>query len=243
MDLSSEQTLARTPLYLQLYDVLLRRIGDGIFPENSYIPNEYDLTREFKVSIGTVRKAVDLLVRDKLLIRQQGKGTIVADSRWSSLSEKLQRLCRTEERTPFAWDITEIEFTTEQVQVDVARKLELASDDTIHISRRLLRSEPSSVEFETAYFPSKLFPVTAPDEFGNRDLIRLAANNNHTIGRVEERIMSVVASEQGSNIMSIAMGSPLLKSERLVFEKRGYALEYRIAYAYLPDGFFLVKKE
>ena len=243
MEQTFSATLARTPLYMQLYGVLSRRISDGVFPENSYIPNEYDLTREFKVSIGTVRKAVDLLVRDRLVIRQQGKGTIVADSRWGSLQEKLNRLRHTDESLPVPWNATELEFTTGSMQPAIALKLALPVESPIHIVRRLLRSEPRTVELETAYFPSKLFPVTSPDELEQHELIGLAAMNNHVIGRVEERIMSVIASEKGAQIMGIDMGSPLLKTERLVFEKRGYALQFRISYAYLPDGFFLINME
>ena len=61
------------PLYLQLSDALAERIAKGEWKPHAAIPNEGDLAREFGVSPGTMRKALDLLEGQRLVSRRQGR--------------------------------------------------------------------------------------------------------------------------------------------------------------------------
>jgi GntR family transcriptional regulator len=67
------------PLYLQLRDELADRIATGKWKVGQALPSELDLARELGVSAGTLRKSLDLLERDHLIIRRRGKGTFVND--------------------------------------------------------------------------------------------------------------------------------------------------------------------
>ena len=67
------------PLYLQLRDALAERIAHGEWKPGNAIPNESDLAREFGVSSGTMRKALDMMEGEHLLTRRQGRGTFVND--------------------------------------------------------------------------------------------------------------------------------------------------------------------
>jgi GntR family transcriptional regulator len=66
------------PLYVEVREKLLSSITLGRWPSGEALPSESELSQEFGVSIGTLRKAVDELVQEKLLVRQQGRGTFVA---------------------------------------------------------------------------------------------------------------------------------------------------------------------
>ena len=61
------------PLYLQLRDALAERIAHGEWKPGTAIPNESDLAREFGVSSGTMRKALDMMEAEHLLTRRQGR--------------------------------------------------------------------------------------------------------------------------------------------------------------------------
>jgi DNA-binding GntR family transcriptional regulator len=65
------------PLYAQVADRLRGRILAGNYDNAGALPNERDLSLEFGVSLGTVRKAVDLLQSRRVVIRRQGRGTFV----------------------------------------------------------------------------------------------------------------------------------------------------------------------
>ncbi len=67
-------------LYVQIYDIVKRKIAKGEWLVSSVIPSEDELCRMFNVSKATVRLAITDLVRDGYLKRQQGKGTYVRSS-------------------------------------------------------------------------------------------------------------------------------------------------------------------
>ena len=73
------------PLYQQVHELLRGRITSGEWRSGTPIPGEADLSRELGVSIGTVRKALDKLARDRVVFRERGRGTFVKDgASWSS---------------------------------------------------------------------------------------------------------------------------------------------------------------
>ena len=71
-------TPAFSPLYQQIKDLILQSLQTGEWKPGEAIPSEMDLAARYRVSQGTVRKAIDELSADNLLVRRQGKGTFVA---------------------------------------------------------------------------------------------------------------------------------------------------------------------
>lgn len=67
-----------TPLYRQVKQILLQRIASGAWRPGDLVPAEPKLGQELGVSPGTVRKALDELASENLVVRQQGRGTFVA---------------------------------------------------------------------------------------------------------------------------------------------------------------------
>jgi GntR family transcriptional regulator len=66
------------PLYRRIYETLRSQIQDGTHAAGSPFPNQHALSREFRVSLMTLRQALDLLERDGLIRRRHGIGTFVA---------------------------------------------------------------------------------------------------------------------------------------------------------------------
>ena len=75
----SSTPLRYAPLYLQVKEVLLKRIVDGQYRPGELIPSEPKLAADFDTSISTIRQALSLLVADDVLVKKQGKGTTVSD--------------------------------------------------------------------------------------------------------------------------------------------------------------------
>ena len=78
--MTDEPALTLMPLYRQVRERLTARLIDGDWQAGEVIPSEIQLARELGVSQGTVRKALDEMVRDNILRRKQGRGTFVAKS-------------------------------------------------------------------------------------------------------------------------------------------------------------------
>src|SRR5919205_4295357 len=70
--------LAFNPLYKEVKLRLTRDLAAGEWKAGGAIPSETRLAERFNVSIGTIRKAIDELVAERILLRQQGRGTFVA---------------------------------------------------------------------------------------------------------------------------------------------------------------------
>ena len=69
---------AFSPLYQQIKVLILQSLQAGEWKPGEAIPSEMDLAARFRVSQGTVRKAIDELAAENLVVRRQGKGTFVA---------------------------------------------------------------------------------------------------------------------------------------------------------------------
>jgi GntR family transcriptional regulator len=67
-----------TPLYQQIKTLLLASLQSAEWQPGEPIPSEMELAARYEVSQGTVRKAIDELAAENLLVRHQGKGTFVA---------------------------------------------------------------------------------------------------------------------------------------------------------------------
>src|SRR5262245_54498881 len=71
-------TPAFRPLYEQIRILITQSLVAGEWKPGEAIPAEQELAARFRVSQGTVRKAIDELAAEHILVRRQGKGTFVA---------------------------------------------------------------------------------------------------------------------------------------------------------------------
>jgi DNA-binding GntR family transcriptional regulator len=76
--LAEPATPSFSPLYQQIKSLILQSLHAGEWKPGEPIPSEIELAARFRVSQGTVRKAIDELAAENLVVRRQGKGTFVA---------------------------------------------------------------------------------------------------------------------------------------------------------------------
>ena len=82
------------PLYDQIKILITQSLIAGEWGPGDAIPSEIDLATRFKVSQGTVRKAIDELAAENIVIRRQGKGTFVASHSGERSSTRFLRISR-----------------------------------------------------------------------------------------------------------------------------------------------------
>ena len=90
--MSSMTRFTIRPLYLQVRDMLVERIMSGQWKPGAAIANEVELSRELGVSVGTIRKALDVMEQERLITRRQGRGTYVNDHTSDTLATRFNRL-------------------------------------------------------------------------------------------------------------------------------------------------------
>ncbi|MEY3511238.1 MAG: hypothetical protein RI914_1837, partial [Pseudomonadota bacterium] len=129
-----------SPLYQQIKGLILRSLQAGEWKAGDMIPSELDLAARFRVSQGTVRKAIDELATDNLLVRRQGKGTFVATHAEQHTQYRFLRLVpdhnHLDQQGPASRRI--IECKRLRAPADVARQLQLRTGDPVLAVKRVL---------------------------------------------------------------------------------------------------------
>jgi len=238
MDTTNRDLPARRALYLQVYDILSRRIIGSQIAEGEFLPNEFELSREFQVSIGTIRKAVDLLTEANLVIRQQGKGTYVCDRRWIDVRNKVNRIRFGDDASLAGWSYTEIEYAIRPADLETAKRLQIAEGDDVHLVHRTRRCEPHSVVEERIFIPVSTVADLAVDEKGRRSTVTTAKVNAISIGSIDERLSAVAATPSLAGILSVEVGAPLMRMVRVLYDVNGAPIEYRVSHCHTDEGYY-----
>ncbi|MGE3248535.1 MAG: GntR family transcriptional regulator, partial [Beijerinckiaceae bacterium] len=210
----------------------------GQLASGSYLPNEYELARELEVSIGTIRKAVDLLAEKQMVVRQQGKGTLVSDRRWSVLHERLNRIRFERDAQMADWRYTQLAYEMKPAGEEVANFLRMDPLDPIHYIHDLREFPPNSKGHDFIHIPvSQISDIRLRDQ-SYPTIIRLAREYRIVIGEVDERLYAVAADALEAKMLSIAEGSPIFKRVRVIYTSDGTPLEYRLSFISTPDGYY-----
>src|SRR6476659_207788 len=138
--LSDTSTPSFSPLYRQIKALILQSLEAGDWKPGEAIPSEMDLAARFRVSQGTVRKAIDELAADNLVVRRQGKGTFVATHAEQHVRYRFLKLVPDSggrgDEGPAHRDV--LECRRVRASAEVARALGLRSGDTVVQVRRVL---------------------------------------------------------------------------------------------------------
>jgi GntR family transcriptional regulator len=215
---SADASPAFSPLYQQIKTLITRGLQDGDWKPGEAIPSEMELAQRYRVSQGTVRKAIDELAAENLLVRRQGKGTFVATHSEEQIQYRFLRLKADDGNEPKRMDRRILECRRTRVPADVARSLELRSGDAAVQIRRTLSSDSGPLVLDDIWLPGHLFRGLSLErlsewrgplygmfesEFGVRMI------------RAEEKIRAVAADEDSASVLQVPMGAPLLSVERL----------------------------
>ena len=118
------------PLYKQIKELLLDGLRGAEWRPGEAIPSEIELAARFGVSQGTVRKAIDELAAENLLVRRQGKGTFVATHGEPQVRFRFLRLAP-DGGGPVAAERRLLDFRRARASAELARLLELRSGDRV----------------------------------------------------------------------------------------------------------------
>lgn len=215
------------PLYRQVRERLLGRLIDGTWPPGMVLPSEQQLAQELGVSQGTVRKALDALTAEHLLVRVQGKGTFVAEFEDSRILFRFFRLTGDNGNRQFP----ESEFGSlrQQRASGIAKgKLELPDGSSVWIIERIRRLDDRPVIVETITLPVTRFPgLDGLESIPNNVYALYASRFGLTIGRVTERLKAVAAAGDDASALGCMAGAPLLRIDRIAYSLDGSPVEWR----------------
>ena len=225
-------TPAFSPLYQQIKTLILRSLQAGEWKPGDMIPSEFDLAARFRVSQGTVRKAIDELATDNLLVRRQGKGTYVATHAEQRTQYRFLRLL------PDAGDLDSqgpaerriIECRRLRASAEVARQLALRTGDPILQVKRVLAFAGSPAILEELWLPGGPFRGLTLETL-SEDKGPMYALFETQFGvrmvRATEKIKAVSADTDAAQLLCVPQGHPLLSVERLAYTYNDVPMELR----------------
>ncbi|HWE19498.1 MAG TPA: GntR family transcriptional regulator [Hyphomicrobiaceae bacterium] len=228
------------PLYLQVRDALASRIAGGEWKPNAAIPNEGDLAREFGVSSGTMRKALDLMEGERLLTRRQGRGTFVNDQASDELAVRYSNI-RTVDGERITGEVNMLGMTQGSANATECARLRMRPDDRVwRIQRvRMHKGEPFMVE-EVA-MPVALFPgLDEQNDFSNR-IVVLAQQYGILLGKGDERVSIGSASPAVAEALNLKASTPILVLDRVVQDLGGRPVEWRLGMGHFADKYYLAE--
>jgi GntR family transcriptional regulator len=214
------------PLYKQLYQVILNDIKNGAFHPGDKLPNEDTLQEKFGVSRITVRKALQVLVEDEILIRIQGRGTFVTEGRFSETifsSGSFTDICLRMNVTPSTHILSR---ELQEAKQRIAKKLLIeAGEKIIYIQRlRYLDGVPCILEYD--YCPMTL-SFLLDVEIENKSMFGIIKEKLGLLPAVFEDHFEVhYATKDEAKLLECEAGAALLRVNQIISKKGSGILYY-----------------
>jgi GntR family transcriptional regulator len=218
-----------SPLYQQIKELLTRSLQAGEWKPGESIPSEVELAARFKVSQGTVRKAIDELATENLLVRRQGRGTFVATHAEEKIQYRFLRLTP-DEGVASGMQRRLLDCRRMRAPADIARALELKAGEAAVQLRRLLLSEGRPVVLDDIWLPGTLFKGLTVEKLSSyRGPMYSLFESEFGVRmiRAEEKIRAVAATGEDAELLEVPPGVPLLSVERLSFTYGDRPVELR----------------
>jgi GntR family transcriptional regulator len=226
------------PLYEQIKILLTQSLVAGEWKPGEAIPSEIELAGRFRVSQGTVRKAIDELAAEHILVRRQGKGTFVASHSEPAYQYRFLRLMpdsgeKLQPRSIF------VELRKSKAGAEVARALGVKAGVPVHLIRRVLEFRDRPVILDEIILAASRFPglsMARLEEFKGSMYSFYEAAYGLRMIRAEERLTAVAADEPTAGLLKVKPGAPLLCVDRVAYTYGDVPVEWRRGLC-LTEGF------
>jgi GntR family transcriptional regulator len=214
------------PLYGQVREMLLGRIGRGEWGPGDSLPNEFILASQFEVSVGTIRRAIEGLEESGLVVRKQGRGTYVSGQGAQALQNKFTTL-RSASGRALQLSYRTTHFSHRPATTAESVRLMLKAEDEVLEIEQSVHTTARQVGVEHVIVAADLLPEIREMPEGTQHLYALYSEHGILITRAEDRITTDLANAQIATELSLANGQPVIKVERLAYALEARPVEWR----------------
>ena len=223
------------PLYKQVYDKLIVQLADGFWKPAEALPSEFALADQLGVSQGTVRKALNQLVAENILVRQQGKGTFVSEHTQESSMFRFFRY-REVDGDDLIPSTQVVSMQRREASEREVEKLKLKTSGknvefgVVELTRiRSINNKPAI--FERVVQPLAVFPnIDKEEELPNSLYTLYQEKYNVSIVEVKDELKAVSLPAEIAVYLNLAAEVPALMTERTSINIDGRVAEWSQAY-------------
>lgn len=233
------------PLYEQIKELLTQSLIAGEWGPGESIPSEMELAVRYSVSQGTVRKAIDALATENIVVRRQGKGTFVATHNEEQIKLRFLRLAAADGRKELLENQL-LECAKRTAPSHVAGLLNLKPDTSVIEIKRLLSFSQRSVIFDHVIIPASPFKGLSGNKIQdyNGSLYRMYETlYGIRMIRASEKLTAVAATPEIANYLGVKQGYPLLRIERIAYTYGDKPMEWRLGLCVTDDYHYMNELE
>jgi GntR family transcriptional regulator len=230
----------RPPLYQEVADVLAQRISQKNWAPGLLLPSELELSDEMGVSPGTVRRALEQLEAERLVVRQQGRGTFVTEQACSEFAARFNNV-RDKNGNPMPFHGKVLEQTRGVANQQEQQRLGLRADEPVLRTRRLCTDASRHYMYEQTCLVLGQFSGLTGEGLGNYSLSALAQQHGIRLASATEQVSACRAPADVARLLGVESDAVVLQLDRIVVGGNGKSVEWRVAYCLLSDNHYLVK--
>lgn len=219
------------PLYKEAKRKLTEALTRGEWKPGDAIPAERRLAEAYGISIGTVRKAIDELVADNMLIRQQGRGTFVPSHNRDRLLFYFFHIVP-EDGTKTYPVVRMLSFARGKADRTAAEKLAIAVGDPVFRIRNLLSLSEQPVIVDDIVISAARFTGLTERAFRDRPstIYHLYQETfNLSVVRIAERLRATLPDADVAGLLNVASDVPLLQITRVALTYNDVPVELRVS--------------
>ncbi len=217
--------------YYQVYSMVREWIYEGLYAPGARLPSEAELCRSFGVSRITARKAVELLIRENLVVSIQGKGTfVVEDLADAHTVGDMDQLIRKVERLGRQSDIKDA--TVEEITGSDATcsDLALSKGARVHRASRVRYLDGDPIGYIVTFVPADLGIAFSLDEISSDPVLTLLERKGWKISGADQLVGATLADTRLASILKINIGAPIVRIRLVVFDVANRPVERMISY-------------
>ncbi|MBL6686225.1 MAG: GntR family transcriptional regulator [Methylophilaceae bacterium] len=228
------------PLYAQVKKRITESLVRGEWTPGQVIPSEIELAHIYDVSQGTVRKAIDELTAESILIRRQGKGTFVATHNEENVQLRFLRLTSSmgiKEKL----DNQLVSFSKEKASNQLAKTLNINSAATVISLKRVLTFNDKPLILDVIKIPAASFRGLTVERVVEKkgSMYRMYETDfGIRMLHADEKIKAVSANYEAASLLGVKEQSPLLSVERVSFTYDDQPIEWRLGLCITDNHYY-----
>jgi len=217
-----------SPLYIKIAKSLKSDIEKELYKQGELLPTEEDLEKQFNASRTTIRNAISLLENEGLVIRKQGKGTIVQGIRAIQKLNYISSLTESFLQKGLYVRSSNVSIELMHSPPKVIEAFKLDKPESVYLVHRTRMIGADPVAFVTTYLIASKVPnfIEKADELREWGLYYLLEHEYHLkLQHAEESIRVYTSGPLEADILHVKLNVPLFLSERKTFLDDGTPLE------------------
>lgn len=225
-------SLLQIPLYLKVSNSLKEDILNGVYRVGELLPTEDELQEKFMTSRTTIRNAIGILEREGLVIRKQGKGTVVKEPKTAQNMNYITSFTETLKEKNVAVETGSLTVELINPPTKIMTLLNLKKGEKVYLIQRLRVADGIPIAFMSNY----ILPRFTPNLTDKKNLLRekglyqiLEEEYGLKLHRAVETIEAYNSGPLETDLLQVPEKTPLFHTIRITYLEEGTPFEVVIS--------------